>query len=167
MRYEVEVEGHDHIFEIVINEDRVILVDGEEVAIDFTDLQAPGLYSLLVDGESFDAMIEHQDAQWNVLLRGHLYEVHITDERTRRLHARAKMLADDSGEAKITAPMPGRVVAVPVEPGQAIAKGDNVIILESMKMENELKSPRDGTVERVNVKAGDNVEQHAVLVVIA
>ncbi len=62
--------------------------------------------------------------------------------------------------------MPGLVVAVPVEEGQAVKKGDVLVILESMKMQNELKSPRDGTVSRVRVEAGDNVEQKETLLSI-
>ena len=62
--------------------------------------------------------------------------------------------------------MPGLVVATPVEVGQEVELGDNVVILESMKMENELKAPRAGRVERINVKPGDSVEQNQTLVVI-
>jgi biotin carboxyl carrier protein len=166
MKYEVIVEGHDHTYEVEINEEGRIILDGQEVMVDFTSLDARGLYSLLVDGESFDAMVERREDQWQVLLRGHLYDVQITDERTRRLNARAKMVEDDTGETSITAPMPGRVVEVSIEEGQTIAKGENVVILESMKMENELKSPREGVILRVNVAEGDSVEQNQPMVVI-
>jgi len=63
--------------------------------------------------------------------------------------------------------MPGLIVRVPVQPGQTVAKGDTIVVLESMKMENELKAPRDGTVHMIHVTAGDNVEQNKVLVTIS
>jgi biotin carboxyl carrier protein len=62
--------------------------------------------------------------------------------------------------------MPGTIVKVPVEPGQEVKKGQTLVILESMKMENELKAPRDGVVGRVEVKAGQSVEQNKVLVTV-
>jgi biotin carboxyl carrier protein len=63
--------------------------------------------------------------------------------------------------------MPGQIVTVPVSEGQAVHKGEILIVLESMKMQNELKSPRDGKIGRIKVKAGDNVEQNQVLLVVA
>jgi len=62
--------------------------------------------------------------------------------------------------------MPGLIVAVPVEEGQQVDKGDNLVILESMKMQNEIKAPREGKVTGVRVNPGDNVDQNQVLVVI-
>ncbi|MCS6937600.1 MAG: acetyl-CoA carboxylase biotin carboxyl carrier protein subunit, partial [Candidatus Bipolaricaulota bacterium] len=72
-----------------------------------------------------------------------------------------------SGEFSLRAPMPGLIVAVPVVEGQTVKKGDNLVILESMKMQNELKSPRAGTVTRVNVRAGQSVEQNQVMVTLS
>ena len=77
------------------------------------------------------------------------------------------MAAAASGEFNLKAPMPGLIVAVPVAEGQPVKKGDNLVILESMKMQNELKSSREGVVTRVKVKAGDSVEQNQTLVTVA
>ncbi len=63
--------------------------------------------------------------------------------------------------------MPGLVVAVPVTQGEQVQKGQNLVILESMKMQNEIKAPREGTVSRVRVKSGDNVDQHQVLLTLS
>ena len=65
----------------------------------------------------------------------------------------------DRGEYLMRAPMPGLIVAIPVEEGQAVAKGDVLVILESMKMQNELRSPKEGVVSRIRVQEGDSVEQ--------
>ncbi|HKZ68907.1 MAG TPA: acetyl-CoA carboxylase biotin carboxyl carrier protein subunit, partial [Anaerolineales bacterium] len=72
-----------------------------------------------------------------------------------------------TGDFQLKAPMPGLVVSVPVSEGQAVKKGDIIVILESMKMQNELKSPRDGTVARVKVKGGDTVEQNQIMITVS
>jgi biotin carboxyl carrier protein len=94
-----------------------------------------------------------------VLLRGRLYPVNVEDEREKRLRAAAGGRVAETGEYHLRAPMPGLVVAVQVIEGQEVKKGQVILILESMKMQNELKSPRDGTIGRIRVKAGESVEQ--------
>jgi biotin carboxyl carrier protein len=164
MRYLVTVRGRTYTIEV--NQDGQITFDGEIVEVDFASAGEGDLYSLLVNNESFEAMVEQRDDLWQVLMRGDLYEVQVVDERTQLLRARAGAIVPESGEIAIKAPMPGLIVAVPVEVGQEIEAGQNVVILESMKMENELKSPRAGRIERINVKVRDSVEQNQVLVVI-
>ena len=164
MRYEVKV-GED-TFMIHVNQEGIIVVDDEQVEVDFAPIGANGLYSLLVDNESFEALAEERDGVWYVQMRGHLYEVDVADERTQLINARAQMTTPESGEIPIKAPMPGLIVSVEVEVGQEVEAGDALIILESMKMENDLKAPRAGRIERVNVAAGDSVDQNQVLVVI-
>ncbi|HOA23481.1 MAG TPA: biotin/lipoyl-binding protein [Aggregatilineales bacterium] len=164
MEYEVIVGDRTYLVEI--ETDGRVLLDGEPLEVDFRDIGQSGLYSLLVNNESFEALVEQVDWNWQVLLRGTLYEVTVIDERSRLLRSRAINLVPETGEVPIKAPMPGLVVATPVEVGQQVEMGDNVVILESMKMENELKAPRAGRVERINVKPGDSVEQNQTLVVI-
>ena len=98
-----------------------------------------------------------------MLLRGHLYQVQVEDEREKRLKAAAGGGVAEGGEFHLKAPMPGLVVAIPVEEGQEVKKGEVLVILESMKMQNELKAPRDGKVDRIRVKAGESVEQKQTL----
>jgi len=69
----------------------------------------------------------------------------------------------ETGEFLLKAPMPGLVVSIPIEEGYEVKKGQVLLILESMKMQNELKSPRDGKVNRIKVKAGESVEQRQTL----
>jgi biotin carboxyl carrier protein len=165
MKYQTIVNGQT--FDIEINEDGRILVNGEERAIDFRVLRQGELYSMLLDHRSFEAVVEERDDQYQILMEGDMYEVKVTDERSRRLESAFMAFGDSEAEAAIRAPMPGLVVRVPVAEGQAVNRGDTVLILESMKMENELKSPRSGTVHRVYVSAGDSVEQNKLLVTIA
>lgn len=164
MEYEVTVG--EHVYIVTIDEKGRVLLDGELVDVDFNVIGESGLYSLLVNNESFEALVEQVDKTWRILLRGDLYEAQVVDERSRLLRSRAGSMVPESGEVAIRAPMPGLIVSVPVELGDMIEAGDNLVILESMKMENELKAPRAGRVERINVNAGDSVEQNQALVVI-
>jgi len=156
----------DETYEIEIKKDGLVIVNGEERHVDFKSMGQHAIYSLIIDNQSFEAVVEQRDGQYHVLIFGDLYEIDVTDERSQRLARLSGVSTDMTGEAQIKSPMPGLIVAVPVNVGDEVTKGQTVVILESMKMENELKAPRDGVVERVDVGAGDSVEQNKVLVVI-
>jgi len=165
MKYMTKVG--DQTFTIEINRDDEIVVDGKSYAVNFVKIGGGNLHSLLIDNESYEALIEERDGLWQVLLHGDLYAIDVADERAQRMAGRTMQLVPDTGELAIKAPMPGLVVSIPVKAGQEVREGDPVVILESMKMENELKTPRAGVIERIAVKPGDSVEQHQVLVVIS
>lgn len=156
---------HDQTYEIEINREGEVQINGELRTVDFHG-GSHGIFSLIIDNHSYEAIVEERDGKYHVLITGDLYEVDVTDERSLRLAEASGGLASATGEISIQSPMPGLIVAVPVEEGQEVAAGQTVVILESMKMQNELKSPRAGVVHRVNVKAGDNVEQSKLLVTI-
>jgi biotin carboxyl carrier protein len=162
MKYQTTV--NDQTFEIEINQDGRILINGEERTVDF-QMISDALYSALIDNASYEALVEQRDGLYSVLLLGDLYEVSVMDERKQRL-ARSAGTAAVQGEITVKSPMPGLIVAVPVVEGQEVGQGDSLIVLESMKMENELKAPRPGTVLRVHVSKGDRVEQNKPLVTI-
>lgn len=164
MKYITHIE--DQEFTIVIDRDDQIMVNGQVYDIDFQQLSEGGMLSLLLNNRSLEAIVEERDEAWEVLLKGELYSVHVQDERAYRLAKARGAAVEASGEAVIKSPMPGLIVSVPVEEGQEVKKGDQVIILESMKMENELRSPRDGVVLRVHVTQGDSVDKDQVLVTI-
>ena len=96
-------------------------------------------------------------------MRGRLYPVQVEDEREKRLRAAAGGGIAETGEYHLRAPMPGLVVAIPVSEGQPVKRGEVILILESMKMQNELKAPRDGTIGRLRVRPGETVEQKQTL----
>lgn len=164
MEYEVKIGEQTYMVEL--NENGQVLLDGEPVDVDFNIIGESGLYSLLVNNESFEALVEQGENVWKILLLGNMYEAQVTDERTRLLRSRATSMVPESGEVAIRAPMPGLVVDVPVEVGQEVEAGENIVILESMKMENELKAPRAGRVERISVNPGDSVDQNQTLLVL-
>lgn len=99
-----------------------------------------------------------------VTTRGRSYEVTIVDPK--RLRSGQNSDRHHHGVAEILAPMPGKVVRVQVEAGATVEKGAGVIVVEAMKMQNEMKSPRDGVVVSINVKAGDTVNAGDVLAVV-
>jgi biotin carboxyl carrier protein len=153
-------------FEIEIQGDGSLLVNGERREVDFMAM-GPSLYSILMDTQSHELVIEEREKNIEVLMRGKLYSGKVLDERAQLMAERSGGLASETGEMSIKAPMPGLVVAVSVEVGQDVRAGQTVIILESMKMQNELKSPRDGVVQHINVASGQSVEQNKILVTIS
>lgn len=164
MKYYTRVNEHEYVIEI--DHDHEITVNGEKFAIDFQHLAEAGLSSLLINHRSVEAAIEEGDDAWQVLMSGKLYTVHVQDERAYRL-AQARGTLADSSEGRVAAPMPGIIIAISVQVGDVVAKGDKVAILESMKMENELKAPRDGIVQQVKVNPGASVEKDQVLLIIS
>ena len=161
MKYITTVEGKEFLVEII--DDKHLSVNGKLYGVDFESVSGQPVYSLIVDGKSHESYVQRGDDNWQVLLRGRLYPVTVEDEREKRLRAAAGGGVEDTGEYHLKAPMPGLVVAVPVEEGQEVKKGQVLLILESMKMQNELKSPKAGTVGRIRVKQGDTVEQRQAL----
>jgi biotin carboxyl carrier protein len=164
MKYQATVNGQ--IFQIEIKSDTLVLVNGEERHVDLKQMGSAAIYSLLLDHQSFEAVVEKRGNDYQVLMFGALYDISVLDERALRIAAARQEQGGPSGETSLKAPMPGLIVKVPVEVGQEVKRGQTLVILESMKMENELKSPRDGVVQRVDVQAGQSVEQNALLVVV-
>lgn len=150
-------------FSVEITDDHHIIVDGKTYHVDFVSVSGQPVYSLIAEGRSHEAYVRESDEGWQVLLRGRLYPVQVEDEREKRLRAAAGGGVAETGEFHLKAPMPGLVVTVSVEEGEEVKKGQVLIILESMKMQNELKSPRDGVVNRIKVKKGESVEQKQAL----
>jgi biotin carboxyl carrier protein len=161
MKYITTVEGKQYTVEII--DDKHVNVDGKLYEVDFESVSGQPVYSLILDGKSHESYIARGDDNWQVLLRGRLYPVTVEDEREKRLRAAAGGGVAESGEFILKAPMPGLVVAVPVSEGQEVKRGQVILILESMKMQNELKAPRDGVIQRIKVKAGESVEQKQTL----
>jgi biotin carboxyl carrier protein len=161
MRYVVRVGEREFLVEIV--DDRHILLDGTPYEVDFHTVSGQPVYSLLLDGQSYESYVYPSEEGLQVLLHGTLYPATVEDEREMRLRSAAGGGIAERVEFHLRAPMPGLVIAVLVDDGQSVKKGDVLVILESMKMQNELKSPHAGTVTRLRVKSGDSVEQRQTL----
>ena len=164
MRYFARID--DREYEIEILSSSQILIDGVEHEIDFKDLRQQLSYSMLVDGKSYETNIIHDNGEWEVLLRGQQYAVIVEDERDRRLRLAAGQPNLPQGKYILAAPMPGMVIDIPVAVGDRVSKGDVLIILESMKMQNELTAPHDGLVASINARVNGNVDRKENLLVL-
>ncbi len=164
MKY-VTVVG-DHSYIVDVEHEGEIVQDGVPHKLDIQAIDQEGLYSLLVDNKSYEALVEESDDELRVLINGAMYTVRVTDERAKRLSDTTGGFSAAGGEQGIKSPMPGLIVTIPVKEGDAVKKGQVVIVLESMKMENELKAPRDGVVTAIKVIARQTVEQGQVLLTL-
>jgi biotin carboxyl carrier protein len=156
----------DRTYRVEILDDRHILVDGKPYEVDFTDIGNQQVYSLLINGRSLEAHAVPLEGGWQVLLHGKMFEARVEDEQAIRVRALAHSAADAGSEFLLRAPMPGLVAGIPVSTGQSVSKGTALVILESMKMQNELRSQKDGTVQEIRVQPGQAVDQNQVLVVV-
>lgn len=161
MKYVTLVNGER--YDIEIDSDGSILVNGEAHDVDFLNLGG-SLYSIITENRSLEAVIDDDDDKIAVMMDGRLFEAQALDERAMLLIQRRGGISSGSGE--VHAPMPGLIAVVTVAVGQAVAQGDTVVILESMKMQNELKSPIDGAVAAIHVEAGQAVDKNSLLIEI-
>lgn len=165
MKYITTINGNEYLIEY--DEMREIYVNGERFEIDLDKVGEGNLFSLILNQRSLEVAATTTDRDlWEIMLGGEVYSVKVQDERAYRLAKARGELDADSGTVPTKSPMPGVIVGVPVSTGDVIGKGDTLVILESMKMENELKATRDGIILEVKVSAGDSVEKGAVLVVV-
>ncbi len=133
-------------------------VDGRLYALNLTEPQ-PFVYSILVDGVSHEAIVQIRDGRCRVRIGASVFEV-VPDEPGGRK-------ADPGGrEGSVRAVMPGRVLRVHVKPGEEVRLRQGLLVIEAMKMENEITAPRDGVIKEIKVGAGKTVETGDILVVI-
>lgn len=141
---------------------RRVLINGVPVnpADDVSIVECePGVYSILQAGASFEVRLSHDRLE----VDGHPVRYAVEDPRQWK---RSSALAGAGGRASITAPMPGKVVRILVAVGDIVTAGQGIVVMEAMKMQNELKSPVDGVVARLAVAENEGVSAGAVLAVI-
>jgi len=156
MKYITTID--DKAFNVEIIDEKHVRINDHILEVDFESVSGQPVYSLIIDGKSSEAYIYPDAKDWQVLLHGRLYQAIVENENEKRLRAAGTKVVE-SGEFHLKSPMPGLIVSVPVTDGQVVKKGQVLLILESMKMQNELKAPRDGTIARIRVKAGETVEK--------
>ena len=154
MKYLAKV--NEQPFHVVVEDDGRVRIDDQAFAVDLKAIDGQALFSLLVDHESYEMVAEEHQDGYRVLLLGEMYQVAVKDTLRQRMKAKDSVVAVSPDQTCVVrAPMPGLVVQVPVSVGQEVSAGEVLVILESMKMENELLSPRQGTVKAIHVSAGD------------
>jgi biotin carboxyl carrier protein len=139
----VEKKPYESVFEVAVN-DEVKKVSIARIS--------PTHLSILVDNISYNVEVSKLRDEYEVAVRGELFRFRVSDEREM-----AAAALHETGEMAITAPMPGMVIDVMVVPGQDVHPGDKLLILEAMKMQNEITAPRGGKVAAVKVEAGSSV----------
>ena len=150
----VEVRGGDGRYTVAL--------DGAPMEVDVLGT-GRSFVSLLVDGESHEVAVEKRSQGFLVHFPADAVDVALA-EPSRGVAGGAA--TGPRGASRLTAPMPGRVVRVLREPGAEVAAGDGLVVIEAMKMENELKSPRAGRVDEVAVREGQAVEAGALLLIV-
>jgi biotin carboxyl carrier protein len=141
-----------------------VTMDGRTVQLDAAR-SGRTIWSILEGSRQFEVIIDETGAHgFDVLVGGQLMHLQAFDERSRLLAATGKVAA--SGPQRIEAEMPGKVVKIAAPVGTSVQEGQGVVILEAMKMENEIKSPIDGTVTELGVAEGQTVESGALLFVV-
>ena len=162
MRYHVSVGGRE--IEVEVDGERVT-AGGVTHQVTASTVPGTPLRLLLVDGRSVALPVRPAGrGRWEVGAGGEGWEAEVIDERTRHIRSLTGGAAQKAGGGILKAPMPGLVVRVLAEPGQTVAAGSGVVVLEAMKMENELKAAAQGVVKAVHVRPGQAVEKGMVLV---
>jgi biotin carboxyl carrier protein len=176
MRYTAIVHGQEHLVEVQARGPlyRIAIHPGrsEQEGAPPTVLEVDAVHvgghsvSLLVSGRSHSCDVEPaREGRVAVLVDGAIHELEILDERRLRMR-RASGKFTLEGPQRIDAPMPGKVTRVLVKQGDEVAEGQGLVVVEAMKMENELKSPKAGKVSELHAVEGQAVESGAKLVVV-
>lgn len=176
--FTIELEANGHTRQVSLD-DRALSVDWRLIGVERPHADTPGdasadHYSLLVGERSYEAYARLlEDAEGGegngltveVMIAGRPYVVHIRDERSEALASLAGS-GHASGDVAIRAPMPGLVVNVLLEEGAEVARGQTVVVLEAMKMENDLAAPRAGVVKSIRASKGQTVNQGDTLAIV-
>lgn len=145
-----------------------LIMDGKRIEVDAREISSTTL-SLLHDDQGYNIEYEKvagTSSAYNMLVRGQVVSVEVLDLRTMRLRQAQASIGGPDGPAVIVAPMPGKIVAVLVKEDQQVEAGQGLIVVEAMKMENELRAPRAGTVKKLTAEVGAAVENGASLCIV-
>lgn len=162
MKYFVTVGGLEFVIEV---EGDGLLVDGAPIDGHLTRLAGTPLRHLLLGGESHALILERTGrGSWQAERFGERWEVEVVDERTRHIRSLTGAGQKAAGPPVLRAPMPGLVVRVLAEVGQRVEAGAGLVVLEAMKMENELRAASQGVVRAVHAIPGKPVEKGQILI---
>jgi len=165
MKLKIELGGRKRDVELVRTGSRLTgSIDGHAVEADAVEV-SPGIYSILIGGASFEAQVESAAAGMVVTLGPRRIPVRVVDPR--QWQGRRGGSVEAEGRQQIVAPMPGKVVRILVQQGEKVDAGRGVLVVEAMKMQNEIRSPKSGTVEKLLVTEGQAVNAGEVVAVVA
>jgi len=162
VRYVVGIAGRE--IEVEVDGD-LVTVEGSTRTAALRAIPGTPIRQLLIDGSPTALTMRSSGrGQWSLGVGGDSWEAEVIDERTRHIRSLTAGTERRRGPVTLRAPMPGLVLRVPVEPGQEVMAGAGLVVLEAMKMENELKAPAAGVVGAIRVQPGEAVEKGQVLV---
>ncbi len=160
--YRVEVDGTP--ITVTLMPDGTLVMEDRAFTLDVSEIQGLSLYSLLVNEASYEVLVDERGGTYYAMVRGKAHRIQVHDDLPQQPRARAAVA---EGEVIVRAPLCGLVVEVCVGQGDRVEENQLVAILESMKMENEIRAPRPGTVRGIQAQAGAVVREGDPLLTIA
>jgi biotin carboxyl carrier protein len=163
MIYDISIDGKGYTLELEQAQARWICrLNGRELEVDAV-LARLDVLSLRIGNKAYEVKCERVAGEMHLWVGSARFTAEVRDPRSLRGKTRA---ADDHGPRKLTAPMPGKIVRVLVSEGAAVESGAGVLVVEAMKMQNEIKSPKKGTIQKILVGAGAAVNAGDVLAIV-
>jgi biotin carboxyl carrier protein len=162
--FDIELAGTKHRIENTQSGEREgWRIDGREVVADAVEI-APGVYSLLIGGQAIEVRVEKFAGKLRVAVGGREYEASVRDPREWKRSGGGA--AESEGRAQIMAPMPGKVIRLLVAAGDAVDAGQGIVVVEAMKMQNEIRSQKSGKVEKLAVVEGQTVNAGDLVAIV-
>ena len=163
MTYNISIDGKNFRLDLNRGDGRwSCRLDGREVEVDAV-LARPDVLSLRVGNQAYEVKCERVAGETYLWVGSQRFAAEVRDPRSLRGRARA---VDDRGPKKLIAPMPGKIVRVLVTQGDEVEAGSGVLVMEAMKMQNEIKSPKKGTIQKILVGEGAAVNAGDVLAIV-
>src|SRR5579864_3938176 len=163
MTYDITIDGRNYRLDLNSADSRwSCRLDGREVQVDAV-LARPDVLSLRIGNHAYEVKCERVAGEMHLWVGSSRFAAEVRDPRSLRGRARPM---DDHGPKKLTAPMPGRIVRVLLNEGAEVEAGTGVLVVEAMKMQNEIKSPKKGTIQKILVTEGAAVNAGDVLAIV-
>jgi acetyl/propionyl-CoA carboxylase alpha subunit len=166
VKYVVELNGVRK--DVSLDADAVTYESDDAVTAELSDVEGSPVRMVRIGTHMYRVIVERREGRgrYTLWIDGYRFDVEALDERTRAIRELSRANAAASGPAPIKAPMPGLIVRINVKPGDVVEAGQGVVVMEAMKMENELRATAGGTVTSVEVVEGQAVEKGALLVAL-
>lgn len=161
MKFDVQIDGMKRSVDFDLSR-REVAIDGRKIEADAA-LISPGVYSILLGGQSFEVTVEKSGEGLLLRTAEREFQMEISDPRFWRRGRGASVELE--GRQEVAAPMPGKVVRVLAAQGQTVEAGQSLLVIEAMKMQNEIRSPKSGTVERL-AREGQTVTAGEILAIV-
>ena len=163
MTYDITVDGKNYRLDLNRADGRwSCRLDGRDVEVDAV-LARPDVLSLRMGDQAYEVKCERVAGEMHLWVGSARFAAEVRDPRS--LHGRVRAV-DDHGPKKLTAPMPGKIVRVLVSQGDEVEAGAGLLVVEAMKMQNEIKSPKKGTIQKILVSGGAAVNAGDVLAIV-